>query len=241
MTNHFKFISRAKSNRFNFKRWLQLIHTDLRLQAKTMILIVLMLAVLIAILPTRIDSGYFYILLFSGGFLMTGSAFNDLHDRSRSFTYLLLPATASEKFLARWFETTILYIFALLILLYMFSWLGVLFSWLIYKIPLSPWNIFNSDLWLTIGRYIILQSVILLGALTFKRYALIKTFFIISCFFLVLSYLMIWFMMSFYPNFIYDQFLLRASLQGWHFIFWLILAPFCWYISYLKLTEYELN
>lgn len=236
-----------KNNHFNFPRVLQLISNDIW-QQKIVVLIVALLIALIctvqlAYKPSNIDASFYFFLLYVIGFIATGSVFNELHDRQKAYKYLLLPASSLEKFLAKWLLTAIIYPLALLFLLYSLSLLNFILNTLL-GLPGPSYTymtIFNGDLWLGICKYIILQAVVLLGAVSFKKYALLKTALVVISFFMLIGalfWVLTWFFM---PHFALDESLVRASLQGWHFIFWVLLAPFCWYVTYLKLAEYELR
>lgn len=231
------------NNMFNWQRFSHLIINDLRLHLKTILIVSVTLLICLILLPLDTRSFATYqMILFIGGFIITGLAFNDLHDRNRAHAFLMLPCSHLERFLSRWLLTSLMYALGVLIFYYVFSTLNSFTNAILFKQPFLLLNIFEPTLWIEIGKYIILQSVVLLGAIVFKRYALIKTILVTSgfIFFLIITSLLITWKSC--PNcFLAMSETIAAILKGGYFIFWIILAPICWYLTYLRLTEYELQ
>ena len=231
-----------KTNILNIHRLLQLMLNDIRLHAKTILITAATIVVLFALLPFHVtgNSSAYLLILYVGGFIVTGFAFNELHDRSRAHFYLMLPCSNSERFLSKWLLTSLGYAFGVLIIYYLFSLLSVAVNMFLFNRHVNLFDISQPNLWIEIGKYIILQSIILLGAITFKRFVLIKTALVLGCFLLVLSLLIGSVAWIFCPQCSQGWFLFSTLMKGEYFIFWIILAPFCWIVTYLRLTESEL-
>lgn len=228
---------------FTLNRLWHLMQNDIKLQTKTILVAAVTLIIFFALIPFHVTgtSEAYFLILYIGGFIITSHAFNDLHDRQKAHSFLILPCSNLERFLNKWLLTSISYAMALLVIYYLFSWLSVSINLLIFNNQIYPLDIFQTDLWLGIGKYIILQSIVLLGAIIFKKHTLLKTALVIGCFFLIFSLFSAIIAWSFCPNCMQGLFMLRTTLQGAHFVFWLILAPICWYLTYLRLTKYELK
>ena len=164
-----------------------------------------------------------------------------MHHRRKAYLYLTLPCSNLERFISKWLLTSVGFAVSLLVAYYILGLVGAVFNMLVFHTDFHSLNLWQLDLWTGISKYIILQSVILLGAIYFNRYTLIKTALVASCFLLLVSMFTVitgWFI---YPDYILTGFnsVIAHTLEGSYFIFWIILAPFCWYLTYLKLTESE--
>lgn len=227
----------------NLNRLGHLILNDLRLNKKMILIVALTLIVFFALMPFHVTgtASVYFAILYIGGFIITSSAFNDLHQYPKAYLSLMLPCSNLERFLSKWLLTSIGYALGVLIIYYLFSLISVAVNILLIHRTIYPLDILQPTLWIGIGKYIILQSIVLLGAITFKRYALIKTALAIGCFFLALGFLSTIIAWIFFPNYFPAWTLLSNAITGSYFFFWIILAPFCWYITYLRITEYELS
>lgn len=240
--------------RFDINRFIKLTVNDLRFQAKTILIFSVAMLVFFLIMPFDFTngSGVYLALLYIGGFIITSSAFKDLHDHQRAHLYLMLPCSSFERFFSRWFLTSIGYAIGLLGLYYLFLLLRFLILLSSVNLGISHqhiqlMNIVEPGLWISIGKYIIFQSVVLLGAISFKKHSLIKTALILGCFFLVLNFFSMIMFFMFFSHFLIDP---HASIhfmtphtttKHGYFIYWLFAAPVFWYTTYLKLTEFELR
>ncbi len=227
---------------FDLQRLSHLIMNDLRIHAKTILIASAALVVCFALLPFHVtgNSASYFFILYTGGFIISSSAFNDLHDNLKAHLYLTLPCSNLERFLNKWLLTSIGYAIGLLIVYYLFSLLSSAVNLMAYNQRVNPLNILQPDLWIGIGKYIILQSVVFLGAIIFKKQALLKTTLAVGGFFLALSVFSVMISWMFCPNCIQTGFIIYSLMQGGYFLFWVVAAPFCWYLTYLRLSEREL-
>lgn len=227
----------------NPKRIMKLITNDLLLHKKLILIVTATLFVFSLLLPELMaaNQAVYFIILYGVGFIISSFAFNDLHETRKAYLWLMLPSSSLEKFISKWLLTSMIFALGSLIIYYILSFVILLFFALINKQSVSMPIFFDTNLWLGIGKYVILQAVILLGAINFKRFTLIKTALSVGCIFVLISLIVLALAGLFYP-FSHHAFasFLRATVEGWHFIFWIALAPFCWYLTYLKLTESEL-
>jgi hypothetical protein len=230
----------------NIQRLFHLIINDLKLHIKPIVIVAAVLAIFSPLMffhPNNNLSSYFMIL-YIGGFIITSFAFADLHNYQKACSILTLPCSNLERFLNKWFLTSIGYAIAVFVMYYLLALLNHGIFFLIFHQKIPTMTIFQTDLWVKIGKYIILQSIVLFGAITFKRYALIKTILALGVSFFVLGLVCILIFLLFFYN--YSQPVIHHTLLNNYFIiflstiFWIFLAPFFWYLTYLRLTEFEL-
>ena len=113
--------------------------------------------------------------LFIWGIWASSRAFRSLHDRTCRDAYLLLPASALEKLLARLLPLTVGLTILLLAYFCVLSIVVEAFNSAFFGSRRPIFNPFDPDIWELIGFYIILQSPYFLGATWFRRFAFLKT------------------------------------------------------------------
>lgn len=231
------------STLFSLKRFYYLVLNELKQNRKIIFIAFMTILLFFLILPFSPSASLatYPFFLYAGGFIITSRAFKDLHDPTRACSFLMLPCSNLEKFLSKWLLTSVIYAIGLLLICCVISVICGLIGVIFYHTSFYIFNIFQAGFPVVIGKYMIIQSIILLGAISFKQYPLIKTalallilFFILSLFSLMISF---FFCPTCLPGFL----IVSASFHGLYFIFWLLAAPLCWYITYLKLAEYELR
>jgi hypothetical protein len=230
------------NNIFCLKRFSQLILNDLRLRKKIIFITAATLIIFSALMPFHVTShtGAYFFILYLGGFYISSSAFEEAHDPRKAYLFLSLPCSNLERFLSKWFLTSLGYALGILAIYYAFSWLSFIMNTFVFHHYMQVLDITDAGLWLGIKKYIVLQSVILLGSILFKRHALIKVALCIGCLFLLYSLfsgLLAWMFCAdciAYP-------LTGQIISSVYHAFWLLLAPFCWLLTYYRLTECELK
>ena len=195
--------------------------------------------------------------LFGSGFIVTARAFQELDDAKAAGTWLMIPASTFEKFSSRLFLTSVGYVAGSMLVYFMVSLISKGLNQMIFEFsqplfnPLDPWVRYNAAL------YLVLQSMFLVGAIYFRRFAYVKTILFLSL--LSLVFLIGFFVMS--KWILGDN--IRALLSGEYLIswellsmqwagqirdvllfwlrigFWGLLAPLCYVITYFRLKEIE--
>ena len=188
------------------------------------------------------------------GFFISGMAFTNLRTKEKTMSYLSLPASILEKFISELLLTTIGFIVIYTAIFYVFNFAVYLIG--------SPFNLdaniidlFNTDVLMGYIYYVILQSIFLAGAATFKKAPLFFTTFslfivgvAITIFFVILALITKEHFESFEMtnmNFngnphdfeaeIENHFLIRFP----KFMFYYLTAPIFWLVTYMKLKEKE--
>lgn len=190
------------NNTLNIKRLIAILKMDFRQRKRLLIVVVLGVFALMsfvtfvnvmdtygepnATLP-KFYEPFYAALLLGGGFLYSSISFREFNRKETAFSYLSLPASHLEKFLSKWLQTALFFPLALtLIFLLLPSVTGLLVS------PLTDLENPGFDLsmivegnWLNTGMdfkvyhfipfYMALQSIFLLGAITFQKGEIFKT------------------------------------------------------------------
>ncbi len=201
--------------------------------------------------PTRVvykHSDNYAFSLILGGLILSSLSFHDLGNTLRRHRYLTLPASNLEKFASMWLLTT-------------FGWgLGFTFIYTLYTMganiigpfllgymDFQPFNPLDEFPLTAMRYYLVTQGIFLVGATHFKGYVFPKTLFTLILFAAVCGFIAYLIMSdTFHTDDEGDDSM--AYLEGtivhqmWIgllWMFWWILAPACWVITYLGLKEKE--
>ena len=119
--------------------------------------------------------GVFTLALFAWGIIASSRAFRPLHDKTRNEAYLLLPASALEKTLARLLAVTAGLVTYLLVFSTVVALVVESLNLLFFGSRNGFFNPFDPYVWESISFYIVLQSLYFLGASWFRRAHFVKT------------------------------------------------------------------
>lgn len=117
----------------------------------------------------------FSIALFAWGIIATSRAFRPLHDKTRNEAWLLLPASALEKTLARLAAVCVGIVAYLLIFITLVSLVVESLNLLLFGNRNEFFNPLDPAVWDRISLYIFLHSLYFLGAAWFRRAQFVKT------------------------------------------------------------------
>jgi hypothetical protein len=173
-----------KSDTFNLKRFLRLLRADLALNAGWILpgAAVFFWAMIVGsffrgFLTTDTPiAPYFYIsMLFFGGIILTSLSFAELGDQKKEHAYLLLPGSAFEKFLSRYILTSWIFMAGILLVYSVFIVIARGVYPLFSDQPFSFSACFDLKLGRTLYYYPLIHPVFFLGAVYFRKQALLKT------------------------------------------------------------------
>ena len=119
--------------------------------------------------------GVFTLALFAWGIIASSRAFRPLHDKTRNEAYLLLPASALEKMLARLLAVTAGLVAYLLVFSTVVALVVESLNLLFFGSRNGFFNPFEPFVWKSISFYVVLQSLYFLGASWFRRAHFVKT------------------------------------------------------------------
>ncbi|MDF1646219.1 MAG: hypothetical protein P1U61_04440 [Legionellaceae bacterium] len=201
-------------------------------------------------MPPTLNQYLFF--LCGSGFIFTSYAFSDLHEVSKGYSYLILPASKFEKLFARWLLTSIVYAFIFTFLLYGLFVLNYFTNDLMPNVDakvlvtqLSFWHslrvIFPGVLHVMLF-YLALHALVFLGCIYFKKHALFKVSLSVMT---LMSVLILFFAGMLYllgPGLTVSSFmnLFKQLFVGGYYFFWILLAPICLSIAYVRFKEYEI-
>ncbi len=192
--------------------------------------------------------GSYAAALIIGGFILSSLTFNDLSNPLKRYNYLMLPASTLEKFLSMWLLACVSWVvmFTLAFIVYALAANTIahlLFSNITYqafdplgKIPMNA-----------IRYYIVLQGIFMVGAVHFKGYVFPKTIFALLLFSIVcgiIFYITMSDLLQLNGEYINEYSAIKGTPlhKAWIFtqwLFWWMLAPLCWGITYFGLKEQE--
>jgi len=244
----------------NLKRLALLIKNDIMMHRHTVYIVIgtiigiLLLFNLISphnIYTINTDPTAMLWILFLGGIWVTSLTFRELYDKEKNYLFLLLPCSNLEKLLNKLILTAIIYPLVVVILYTAFYWLIAIFTKLLYHFTPALFDPFQATIWLNVASYIVIQSVFFLGAIYFKSHPIIKTFLCLIILGIIISiFTFITGIFLFKSLFVHGIFFLpnfrtlitpveKSLADVIHITFWIVLAPTCWIISYLRLKEFE--
>lgn len=208
-----------------------------------------------------IHNQMYYPLLFLGGYIITSLVFKELHLDGQSVFYLTLPGSALEKFLSKLLVTSVGYAYGSLFFYTAVSSAAEGINRLIFGYGHPFFNPFERTTMIVVAVYLVTQAVFLVGSVYFRKLAFIKTNLYIWLFGLVVVILVAvlgWLIFRDYAignRIELDPYFQQLGESGKmqtvlgpmaekfaqvaKVLFWGIMAPVCWAISYLRLRETE--
>ena len=199
------------------------------------------------------EAGYAFSLL-TGGYIVSSLAFNDLGNTLKRYKYLMLPVSTLERFVCMWLLTTIGWVILYTIIYTLYSFAANAIGQLIFsKVNFTPFDPLQSFSFQVIRIYLITQGIFLVGAAHFRGYVFPKTLFV-----LILSAIVIgtityfslkeYFLADHYCEVTDDgnvdcglinSFMAHGVWNMAQWLFWWVLAPLTWVITYLGLKGQE--
>ena len=177
MNNHFDFA--------RFSRLLRLLLFQERQRAALTVLASLGIALLLILLAHgfglvneklfTLHQDFFLITLFIGGYLFAGSAFPALRQPIATYRFLMLPASALEKLAAYWLLSALLYPLVYLAAYWVFSLIVNAVAGAVYPAFYRSFALEPEVRWGLLA-LVLTQPVFLLGAVSFQKVPLVKTF-----------------------------------------------------------------
>lgn len=217
----------------------------------TMLCIMLLNAVIgagIGDFGSNLYSSWFAGMLFVWGTIVGSLSFEELHDKAKNTAYLLLPASALEKTLARLVHAVVLFPIFLVIFTTLASFIIEGFAALLFDRSKPPFDPTASLVWTLLPHFIIVQSLFFLGAAWFRRAHWIKT--VMSCVLITMAV----------GAFSYSvgRVLLAPPFTGWPpgFVpgdsfdwpvvvaqigYFVALPLFCWAVAWLRVKETQVS
>lgn len=191
------------------------------------------------------SSGYAFTMLIAG-FILSSMAFRDLGNPLKRQNYLTLPVSAFEKFLSMWLLTSLGWIGIYTVFFTVYTWFASFIGEIVYNHltfeKFQPLGMFSVN---TMKYYFVLQGIFLAGAAQFRGFAFPKTVLTLVIFGAICAGI-IYLLMKGYFQYDWeaepDPFTDMPVHQVWkimRWMFWWLLAPLSWVITYIGLKEQE--
>ncbi len=197
---------------------------------------------------------WFSLLLCVWGSIVASRAFNELHNKTRNESFLLLPASALEKTLARLLLVTVGFLGFLFVYAAALSFSTEMLSLLFFGERNELFRPFDPRVWQVIPHFVVLQSVFFLGAAFFRKNHFWKTVLSIAalgaaCAALITLLGLLLFgsdPVVFDEGEMYGIYLGRMRLfdlgadavkLAYHFV----LPLFCWFVAWLRVRETQVS
>ena len=253
-----------KNNYFDIQRVIHLFNRQLRFNINTLIIgfgavsgiLVFILSMTIIFGHQTLYSNVFFGTIFPSffimGYIFTSTIYSDLRSTQRGYLFMILPASTLEKLFVPWIISSILYIIAAIIAMFLINLLLIGISILFSANLVQLFNPLAPELLKIYAIYLVTQSVFILGALYFRKNHFLKTILalfiicsIISFYVGIVARLIVFHNFS---NFSFDNNNMPDNLQNFFVntftpvikvLFWGFLAPFFLLVSYFRLREKE--
>lgn len=206
----------------------------------------------------------YFLLLYIGGFIVSSRAFREIHNSQKSYTYVTLPGSLLEKFSERLISTSIGYVLGTLLVYSIFTVISEGLNQAFFRYTHTFLNPLSRNFWIGSAAYLVIQGVFLAGSLFFKKNSLIKTILMLIVFGIALLIIVIITVRLIIPGYFEGvhpaqrEFQSLRELAEWlgmtetglksagrtiwliiRLLFWAVLAPLCWIVSYLKFRKIE--
>ena len=197
----------------------------------------------------------FYVVGFIiSGIFISGMAFTNLRTKEKTMSYLTLPASTLEKFISELLLTTVGFIVIYTAIFYVFNFVVYLIG-SSFNLHANIINLFDMEVLEGFMYYVILQSIFLAGAATFRKVPLFFTIFTVFVAGIVIMIFVMIISLGFKEyiessdivNFQFNgsDYDIEADMKN-HFLvrypkfmFYYLTAPIFWLVTYFKLKEKE--
>ena len=188
---------------------------------------------------------FFPLALLIGGHLFTSTLFADIHTKQTAHAYLTLPISTLERWAVRLLLSTIGYTVMALVAYSLVTLLGAALSQLVWA---ASHGIFapSIDSWRAVLVYLVTSSLFLFGAVYFRRWHAFKVVLAITAVGLGLSLLAAGLAWLLLPGFsgqleslVINPRVEEAMATGAKILFWAIMSPLFWFLTYRRLGEVE--
>lgn len=252
-------------NAFNLRRLGYLLRADLVADYRTdAIVCATLTAVMLVVSMFTVfqgnEHGDFYLSWYFGGLFVWGPilasfSFRELHDKTRNEAFLLLPASAFEKALARLLGATVIFFVYLLVFLSVASALVEGINWLVFGRRNGLFDASHWAVWRPVVHFIVLVSLYFLGAAWFRKLHFIKTALTLTalpiafaCFTVVVTMLVTEDFRGIqvdgedaYNFYLAHRNVLDTLLTALKVLYFPVLPLFCWYVAWLRVKETEVS
>ncbi len=245
-------------NYFNIRRFTILLRNDLLVNKNKLMLMLGALLFIISAFFVLVSSGpkvhddslhqvifiFSYLIL---GWYMTANLFREFADKPRAIYYLTSPTSQLEKYLSKFILTTVVFT---LFYVSFYSLMSYVLDITLFNQNVNGWN--HDYIFAFISVYLIGHSVFIVGAISFNKYALIKTLFSLFIIFTI-GFIVVFILGSGgylnakpafenYSILVQKGTFVESVIFGEHFVKAIIFGVpiLLWFIGFMKLKEKEI-
>jgi hypothetical protein len=246
------------SDQFSLQRFLHLLRNDASRVSRS-VLVLSVTAALVVLLVSlagaydgvvgegaRFYRIFFLIALFAWGTLATSDCFRDMHGRRTNMAFLLLPASAFEKTLARLLLHTVGLVAYLLVFTTVLSWVAEGLNLVTFDVRRAFFSPFDSLVWLLMPYFICTQAMFFLGAAWFRKLHVVKTVGVtvgivlgLCAFAVLVSWLLFGPMGATNDGDVFGAFDWVPGAASIAYFY--VLPPLCWFVAWLRVTELQVS
>lgn len=182
----------------------------------------------------------YMVVFFISGYIFTSVIFSEMNTPQKSFSFLTIPVSNLEKIIGSWIITSPLFIITYIILMYIIFAISATMA----GMPHAVANLLTHDIFVSLGIFMVVQTVFFLGACTFKGNNFLKTLFslfilanVLGIYTGILGWTVIGFNNSFEPSYEFQDWATSFAETVFPILFWYVLGPFMVVVSYFKLKE----
>jgi hypothetical protein len=114
-------------------------------------------------------------VLLIGGYVTSSMAFSELHDSKTGTHYVMLPGSTLEKYTAKLLITSVGWTVAVIVVFAIGTVLGYLVSLVFFAENPGVYLPASRGVWISIGTYLVTQSIFLFGSIYFRKVAFLRT------------------------------------------------------------------
>lgn len=199
---------------------------------------------------------WFGTILMVTGFLLSSFAFYELSHKEKGMAFLMVPASQLEKWLSRFLLTSIGFAVYFWLVFGVIALISEGLSLMIFDAKLNSFEWAGENTWLLLRMYLVFQSIFMAGSALLGKLAFLKTpaaLVIVGGVLVLVMYIVLQGLMwniskpgwDIEPDGPYRNsagfgaFMEYTFVDTVTFLYWWVLAPFFWVVSYLGLTEKE--
>lgn len=208
----------------------------------------------------------FYYNWFTGMVVIWGSIhaslmFTELHDKKRNETWLLLPASAMEKTLARYLNGSVFFTLHVLVFVTVAALVIESINLFLFGRNNGLFNPFNPRVWDAIGTFMVIQPIFFLGGAWFRKLRWFKTVITLFIIELILGIVALVVFMIFFASYFTGHggvlpsditldgiglnedvaMMLDATVIFLKVLCYGVMPVFCWYVAWLRVKETQVS
>lgn len=199
---------------------------------------------------------YFAGMIFWWGTVQASLVFNELLDKKKNEGFLLLPASALEKTVARYLYSSVFFVVHILVFTTLAAFLLEGINMLLFGRHNGLFNPLDPAAWQVIGMFMVIQPVFFLGGAWFKRARWFKTIICLAVIGMLLGLLLfvtslVFFAGSFHDLYIFSPgdfkdmdvnvHLFTGTVIVLKALFYGVMPPFCLFVVWLRVKETQVS